>query len=154
MSTTGPSTVPEAVDLLSPADLARVREAVRSAESGTSGEIRVHLDDAIVDDVLDHAAFVFQELDMQRTRDRNGVLIYVNVAQHRAAVIGDAGINAVLPNGYWNETLGVLLDHFRGGRYAEGICTAVERLGAQLQQHFPPRPDDTNELSDEVSIGR
>lgn len=148
------STVPEATDLLNPADLARVRQAVRAAESGTSGEIRVHLDDAIVDDVLDHAAFVFQELDMQRTRDRNGVLIYVNAAQHRAAVIGDAGINAVLPDGYWNETLGVLLDHFRAGRYADGLCAAVERLGAQLRQYFPPRPDDTNELSDEVSIGR
>ena len=154
MSTIGADTVPEAVDLLSEADLARVRRTVQQAEAHTSGEIRVHLDDAIVDDVLDHAAFVFQELDMQRTRDRNGVLIYVNVAQHRAAVIGDAGINAVLPQDYWNETLGVLLGHFRAGRYTDGLCAAVERMGEQLRQHFPPRVDDTNELNDEVSIGR
>jgi uncharacterized membrane protein len=150
----GTRTVLEAADLLSAAELACVREAVRRAEAGTSGEIRVHLDDAIMDDVLDHAAFVFEELGMQRTRDRNGVLIYVSVAQHRAAVIGDAGINAVLPHGYWNETLGLLLEHFRAGRHADGLVAAVERMGAQLQHHFPRRTDDRNELSDEVSIGR
>jgi uncharacterized membrane protein len=143
-----------AEDLLSTGDLERVREAVRQAEARTSGEIRVHLDDTIVEDVLDHAAFIFEELGMHRTQDRNGVLIYVSVAERRAAVIGDAGINAKLPGGYWNETLGVMLEQFKAGRYCEGLCMGVERLGEQLRTHFPRANDDRNELSDEVSIGR
>ena len=143
-----------AEELLSPSELERVRDAVRRAEARTSGEIRVHLDDTIVEDVLDHAAFIFQELGMHRTQDRNGVLIYVSVAERRAAVIGDQGIHAKLPNGYWNETLGVILEQFRAERYCEGLCMGVERLGEQLISHFPCRTDDRNELSDEVSIGR
>ncbi len=143
-----------AEELLSPEELERVRAAVRKAEAGTSGEIRVHLDDTTVEDVLDHAAFIFQELAMHRTKDRNGVLIYVSVAERRAAVIGDAGINEKLPKGFWNETLGVLLEQFKAGRYAEGLCMGVERLGEQLRAHFPRETDDRNELSDEVSIGR
>lgn len=143
-----------AVELLSGEDLEKVRHAVRKAEARTSGEIRVHLDDTIVDDVLDHAAFVFQELGMHRTKDRNGVLIYVSVAQRRAAVIGDAGIHERLPNGYWNETLGVILEQFKADRYVEGLCMGVERLGEQLRAHFPRMHDDRNELADEVSIGR
>lgn len=143
-----------AEELLSPGELERVREAVRRAEERTSGEIRVHLDDTIVDDVLDHAAFIFEELGMHRTQDRNGVLIYVSVAERRAAVIGDSGINAKLPDGYWNETLGVILEQFKADRYCEGLCMGVERLGEQLRAHFPRMNDDRNELSDDVSIGR
>ncbi|HNK70374.1 MAG TPA: TPM domain-containing protein, partial [Flavobacteriales bacterium] len=70
-----------AAEWLSPTDLDRVRQAVHLAESRTSGEIRVHLDDTIVDDVLDHAAFVFEELGMHRTKHRNAALIYVSVAE-------------------------------------------------------------------------
>lgn len=143
-----------AAEWLSPTDLDRVRQAVHLAESRTSGEIRVHLDDTIVDDVLDHAAFVFEELGMHRTKHRNAALIYVSVAEQRAAVIGDAGIHEKLPNGYWNSTLGVMLEQFKAGCYAEGLCVGVERLGAQLAQHFPREGDDRNELTDEVSIGR
>jgi uncharacterized membrane protein len=143
-----------AEDLLSTGDLERVRDAVRNAEARTSGEIRVHLDDTIVDNVLDHAAFIFEELGMHRTQDRNGVLIYVSVAQRRAAVIGDEGLHKKLPHGYWNETLGVILEQFKAGRYCEGLCMGVERLGEQLRAHFPRANDDRNELSDEVSIGR
>ena len=143
-----------AEDILSTDELARVRDAVRRAEARTSGEIRVHLDDTIVEDVLDHAAFIFEELGMQRTRDRNGVLIYVCVAQRRAAVIGDVGIHAKLPHGFWNHTLGVVLEQFKAERYCEGLCLGVERLGEQLQAHFPRMSDDRNELNDEVSIRR
>ncbi len=143
-----------AEDLLSTGDLERVREAISRAEARTSGEIRVHLDDTIVDDVMDHAAFVFEELGMFRTQDRNGVLIYVSVAQRRAAVIGDVGIHEKLPNGFWNETLSVILEQFKADRFREGLCMGVERLGEQLRAHFPRMNDDRNELSNEVSIGR
>jgi len=143
-----------AEELLSRAELERVREAVRKAEARTSGEIRVHLDDTIVDDVLDHAAFVFEELGMHRTRDRNGVLIFVSVAQRRAAVIGDIGIHEKLPHGFWNDTLAVILEQFKAEHYCEGLCAGVERLGEQLRTHFPRMRDDRNELSDEVSINR
>lgn len=143
-----------AEEFLTPAELERVRAAVREAESGTSGEIRVHLDDTVVDDVLDHAAFIFQELGMHRTKDRNGALIYVSVAERRAAVIGDRGIHERLPEGFWNDTLSVVLEHFAAGRYADGLCLGVEQLGRQLKAHFPRERNDRNELSDEVSIGQ
>ncbi len=143
-----------AEELLSEQDLERVHAAIRAAELRTSGEIRVHLDDVIVDDVLDHAAFVFEELAMHRTRDRNGVLIYISVAQHRAAVIGDAGIHARLPKGFWNDVLGVILEQFRAERFAEGLCMGIERLTDQLAHHFPREANDSNELSDEITFGR
>jgi len=130
----------------------RVRQAIAAAERVTSGEIRVHLEDRCEDDLLDHAAFIFRELNMDRTRERNGVLIYVSAADHRVAVIGDAGINAHADQGFWDEVLAILIERFRQGRHADGLVEAIERVGEKLRAHFPFRRDDRDELSNEVSI--
>ncbi|NUQ15402.1 MAG: TPM domain-containing protein [Flavobacteriales bacterium] len=138
---------------LTPAEHARVRAAIAEAEHCTSGELRVHLEDLCQEDVLDHAAFIFDELGMHRTAARNGVLIYISVGDHRMAVIGDAGINAVVPAGFWNDVLGVLRLHFAAGRNADGLCEAVHMVGAKLRAHFPRGRADRNELPDDISIG-
>lgn len=142
-----------AQDLLSEAERERVLQAIHKAEERTSGEVRVHLDDTITDSVLDHAAFVFEELGMFRTRDRNGVLIYVSVADRRAAVIGDAGINAQVPEGFWDDVLALLRADFSQGRFADGLCKAVAQVGEKLHTLFPYQRDDRNELPNDISFG-
>ncbi len=139
---------------LSADELARVRDAVRDAEKRTSGEIRVHLDLAIMDDVLDHAAFVFNDLGMANTRERNGVLLYVSVPGRKLAVVGDTGIHAKLGDAYWQGVLEAVLGHFREDRFCEGLCTGVHLLGEKLQEHFPFQRGDRNELSDDISFGK
>jgi len=144
----------EIEDWLSPDELGRVRDAVRDAEKRTSGEIRVHLDVAIMDDVLDHAAWIFRQLGMDRTRERNGVLLYVSVPGRKLAVIGDEAIHAKLGDSYWHGVLDTVLAHFRQDRFCDGLCAGVHLLGEKLREHFPYERTDSNELSDEVSIGR
>ncbi|MBZ0205970.1 MAG: TPM domain-containing protein [Flavobacteriales bacterium] len=139
---------------LTPEELARVRDAVRAAEKRTSGELRVHLDVAIMDDVLDHAAFAFNNLGMAKTQERNGVLIYVSVPGRKVAVIGDEGIHAKLGDTYWHDVLKVILEYFREDRFCDGLCAGVELLGEKLREHFPFQRADVNELSDEVSFGK
>lgn len=143
-----------AESFLSEADRARVAEAIGLAERRTSGEIRVHLEDHIEDDVLDHAAFVFEELGMQRTRDRNAVLIYVCVADRKVAVVGDKGINDRVPPGFWTDVVAVLKLHFAAGRQADGLCEAVHLVGEKLKSFFPYQADDRDELTNEVSFRR
>lgn len=135
-------------------DHARVMAAIAAAERRTSGELRVHLDEHCEDDPLDRAAFVFSELGMHRTRQRNGALLYVNVTDRRVAVIGDAGIHQLVGQHFWDDVLELVKLHFIGGRYTEGLIAGVERIGAKLQQHFPWQHDDRNELSNAVSVHR
>jgi uncharacterized membrane protein len=144
----------EVDEFLTRAERDRVRDAVRNAEKRTSGEVRVHLDAAIMEGVLDHAAFVFDDLGMKKTKDRNGVLLYVSVPSRKVAVIGDAGIHAKSGQHYWDSVLELVLSHFREGRYCDGLCAGVERIGEQLREHFPYERDDMNELDDDVSLGR
>jgi uncharacterized membrane protein len=69
-------------------------------------------------------------------------------------VIGDAGIHAKSGQHYWDSVLELVLSHFREGRYCDGLCAGVERIGEQLREHFPYERDDMNELDDDVSLGR
>jgi uncharacterized membrane protein len=136
---------------LAPADLEAVRRAVVEAERGTSGEVRVHLDARCPGDPMARAIAVFERLGMPRTALRNGVLVYVAVEDRKLAVIGDAGVHALVGPGYWDRLRDTVVDHFRAGRRRDGLVTAVQEIGAVLSRHFPRDPDDRNELPDDVS---
>lgn len=138
---------------LTPAEHARVRAAIAEAESRTSGELRVHLEDLCQEDVLDHAAFIFEELGMHRTRHRNGVLIYLSVADRKLAVIGDEGIDRRVPPDFWNDVLGLLKLHLAAGRPADGLVEAVHTVGEKLCALFPREANDKNELPNDISFG-
>ncbi|HMC96023.1 MAG TPA: TPM domain-containing protein [Flavobacteriales bacterium] len=141
-----------AAEFLTEAERTRVAQAIGQAEQRTAGEIRVHLEDHIEDDVLDHAAFVFEELGMHRTRDHSGVLIYICAADRKVAVVGDKGINERVPPDFWADVVAVLKLRFAAGQRAEGLCEAVAMVGEKLVAFFPRRVDDTDELSNEVSF--
>ena len=127
--------------------------AIRRAEQTTSGEIRVHLEKHTDLEVLQRAAEVFHWLKMDNTTQRNGVLIYVAVEDHRFAIYGDKGINEVVPNNFWESTKDVILTQFKEGNFTQGLIDGVLLAGKQLQQHFPWDHGDINELSDEISKG-
>jgi uncharacterized membrane protein len=130
-----------------------ITQAIEQAEHQTSGEIRVHLETKCGEDVLDRAAWLFKKLKMNETKDRNGVLIYLSINDRKFAIIGDAGINKVVPEGFWNENKEMMISHFSKGEFALGIINGIEKTGEQLKQYFPFQTDDVNELSDEISYG-
>jgi uncharacterized membrane protein len=141
--------------LFSDADLQAISAAVAAAEQRTSGEIRVHLERRLPrrgGDPLARAAEVFTALDMHRTVERNGVLIYLAVDDHRLAIAGDAGVHAQVGDGYWNAVRDAMVERLRRGEAREAVLYAVGEVGAVLERLFPRRPDDQNELSDRVSL--
>ncbi|HWN13869.1 MAG TPA: TPM domain-containing protein, partial [Candidatus Dormibacteraeota bacterium] len=117
-----------------------------------SAEIRVHLDHRCKGDALQKAVAVFERLGMHKTADRHGVLIYVAVTDRKLAVIGDQGIHERVGEDYWRRVVAAVTDHFRNERPREGFLHAVGDVGEMLARHFPRRPGDQNELSDQVSI--
>ncbi|UCS94667.1 TPM domain-containing protein [Echinicola marina] len=128
--------------------------AIKAAELETSGEIQVHLENHCKEDVLDRAADVFAMLKMHKTKLRNGVLFYLAVEDHKFAILGDGGINALVPEDFWENIKTKMLQYFKQGKYTEGLVTGIEMSGKALKEHFPYDPDtDKNELSDEISFG-
>ena len=84
-------------DLFTAKQQATIVAAIKEAEQNTSGEIKVHIEKKCKEEVLDHAAFIFDALEMQNTELRNGVLIYLAVEDRKLAILGDAGINLKVP---------------------------------------------------------
>lgn len=126
--------------------------AIQQAEKDTSGEIRIHFENHTRKAVLDRAAQVFAELKMHKTAQRNGVLVYVALKDHKLAILGDAGINAKVPADFWDEIKNRMVEKFKAGQVCEGVCEAVIAAGQQLKAFFPYQTDDVNELPDDISF--
>lgn len=143
----------DAAEFLTAAEHAEVRKAIHEAELRTSAEIRVHLESHVEGSILDHAADVFDELGMNRTALRNGVLIYVSVADRQLAVIGDHGIHQHVGSDFWQTVVDEILKGFRGNQPAFGLVVGIGLLAGTLARYFPRQADDRNELPNDVSIG-
>jgi uncharacterized membrane protein len=129
-----------------------IEEAIENAEMGTSGEIRVHVETEFKGNVLDRASTVFAKLNMHKTALRNGVLIFFGINNRQFAIIGDAGINKIVPPDFWDCVKTAMEDRFKNSEYASGIAVGVKIAGEQLKTHFPYDKGDINELSDEISF--
>lgn len=95
----------------------------------------------------------FLAKNLQATRERTGVLIYVSAKEHMAELVADEGISAKVSDQVWDEAMRRLTAGLRAGRPAEGFEAAIEVCGAILAEHFPPTAgDNPNELSDAVVV--
>lgn len=140
-------------DFLSAAEEQEVIQAIRTAESNTSGEIRVHLEAHSNIDPFERAAEVFDFLHMNNTKLSNGVLIYVAVEDRTLVILGDSGINEVVPQDFWESTKDLIIDGFRAGNIKQGLVEGIIMAGTQLKKFFPVQGSNDNELSDTISVG-
>jgi len=143
----------KAINFFSKEDKDLIKSAVQEAELNTSGEIRVHLDNHCREEVMDRASWWFGKLGMQKTEQRNGVLFYLAVKDQKFAILGDAGINAVTPDDFWDNIKEKMLTRFKEEKFSTGLQEGILMAGEQLKEHFPYQDDDVNELSDEISFG-
>lgn len=138
---------------LTPAEESAIVSAIASAERATSGEIRLHIERLCSGDPLERAKQVFELLEMHKTEQKNGVLFYLAVDDHKFAICGDQGIDAVVPADFWNSTKEMLASHFKRGSFADGLIAGIALAGEQLKKYFPFEKGDQNELTNEISKG-
>ncbi len=143
----------KAIDHFSEAERTQIREAIARAEAVTSGEIRVYIEDECIGDVLDRAAFIFAKLEMDKTEERSGVLIYLALAHRKFAILGDAGIHPKVGDDFWKSIKEMMLLQFKENKFTEGFVVGIGAAGEALKQHFPHQDNDKNELSDDVVFG-
>jgi uncharacterized membrane protein len=131
----------------------RIARAISTAESRTSGEIRVYVQHGKLGDVILEAQKQFEKLGMTATRERNAVLIFVAPRAQKFAVVGDSGIHARCGNEFWERVVAAMRVHFKAENFTDAVVHAIEQAGELLASHFPRRPDDRNELPNRVEEG-
>ncbi len=91
-----------------------------------------------------HTAFKLHGLD--KTKDRNGLLIFVSLFEKRVTVIADVGISRLVSNSEWKNITDALAIQIKKGNVIGGICDAIDACGKILAKHFPKLHDDEDEL--------
>jgi uncharacterized membrane protein len=141
-------------EFLSKLEHDRIIQAIREAESKTSGEIRVLIQRGkLKDDPLVAAQKKFHRLGMHKTRERNAVLVFVAPRVHKFAVVGDEAIHKKCGDEFWQRIVEGIRTHFRNEKFSDALVEAVREIGDMLASDFPKTRADTNELPDDVIEG-
>ncbi|HEX5023773.1 MAG TPA: TPM domain-containing protein [Agriterribacter sp.] len=139
----------------SPEENERIVAAIRESERRTSGEIRVYIESHCrFMNPVDRAIEIFYGLKMEKTEQRNGVILYIALKDHQLALFGDEGIYQKVGKPFWDKAVQHILSEFSAVRYSEGIVHVVKEIGEVLHEHFPyDSHTDRNELPDEIVFG-
>jgi len=100
--------------------------------------------------VRDRAVRAFFEKKLYRTRDENGILIFISILERKVWILGDRNIDAKIPHETWQALAREISAGIREGRACAALCEVIEKCGRKLSEHFPRRPDDVNELPDDL----
>jgi len=141
-------------DKFSESDRQQILAAIKEAEKNTSGEIRLFIEDDCGENVLDRAAFIFNELEMNKTKERNGVLFYLATDSRQFAILGDSGIHSKVEKDFWHDIKHEMQNYFTEGNFLKGLTSGINMSGEALKKHFPHHRHDKNELSDDIVFGK
>jgi putative membrane protein len=86
-----------------------------------------------------------------RTHGRVGVLLFVSLAERYVEILVERGIADVVPTSAWQAIVDRFVAEVRAGRTAAALTGALDESASLLAPHFPPTPDDANELPNRVT---
>jgi uncharacterized membrane protein len=138
-------------------ELLRISNKIKEEEKKTAGEICVS--------IKEHRSFLqkkksvrqlaeeeFFKLGIDKTRDKTGIIIFFLLEAREFYILADEGINKKVEEKTWDKIKDEMQSHFLEGKFSKGIIHGIERVGTILSEHFPIKPDDTNEISDRVVL--
>lgn len=133
----------------------QILAAIKKAEAATSGEIRVFIEARCpLVNTLDRADYIFHQLKMDNTINKNASLIYIAYKDREFAIYGDYGCITHFPKTFWKEESRRMSYHFYHERKVEGIVDAINALDVQYKKYFPSQGEKKNELPDEIVFGK
>ncbi len=141
-------------EFLSNVDHDKVVAAIADAEKQTTGEIRVYVSHRNVQDVRHAAGHQFVKLGMDKTKHRNGVLIFVAPRSRNFAILGDTAVHAKCGEPFWEQITAVIREHFQKGDFTSGLVHAIHMAGKLLAEHFPREGSGDDGVSGSVVEGR
>ncbi len=138
-------------------ELLRITNRIKAEEKQTAGEICISIKEhrSLLQkkkSVKELAREEFFKLGIDKTRDKTGIIIFLLLEARQFYILADEGINKKVPEKTWDAIKDEIQEHFIEGRFSEGIIHGVDRVGKILREHFPIKPDDTNEISNRVIL--
>lgn len=139
--------------------LANIEKALKTSEASHAGQIRFAVEGALDGRPLfkdqparDRAIDVFSELRLWDTVDRNGILIYLLLADRDVEIVADRGISEKVVQTDWEKICRIMEAEFRAGNYEGGVLKGIAAATQLLAKHFPAAGKHPNELPDEPVV--
>ncbi|MBO3661256.1 TPM domain-containing protein [Acinetobacter variabilis] len=133
--------------------------AVEEAEHGHVGEIQVVIEgslpsrSAYYQDTLCRARQLFAELGVWDTEHNSGVLLYLNLCDHKVEIVIDRGIKQATTQDVWDEICQNIIQELKQGNYKNGVILGVKQIGEILNQYYDQKMNDLkNELGNKPII--
>ncbi len=139
--------------------LTAIEEAIEASESKHRAQIRVAIEVALelkdfwrVGTARDRALEVFAELGVWNTRERNGVLIYVLLAERDVEIVADDGLDGRVEPNEWQRVCTLIEREFAAGRWRDGVLVGIEAATELLVREFPATGPRVNEQPDRPAV--
>ncbi|UCD58854.1 MAG: TPM domain-containing protein [Candidatus Hydrogenedentota bacterium] len=130
----------------------QVAAAIEEAENRTSGEIKLVLVRHCWTDILTKAAQMFKKLNLDKTEQRNCAMIMLVLTNREFLIYGDQGIHEKVGQEFWDDVRDLMRVKFKEGKFGDGLCAGILRIGEKLAQFFPYQAGDKDEISDEIAF--
>jgi uncharacterized membrane protein len=134
------------------ATLTAIEAAIAASERAHRAEIRFAIEVALdvaclwrVRTVRERALEVFADLGVWNTAERNGVLLYVLLAERRVEIVADRGFEGRVTEAEWRHCCTLVEREFRAGLWREGALRGIEAITALLIREFPGAGPNPNE---------
>jgi len=132
-----------------------IQQAISASEAHHAGEICFAVEPALqLGPVLrsqsarERAIELFSERQLWDTEHRNGVLVYLLMADREVEIVADRGIHQAVGTPAWQAIRTAMEAAFRLGQFEAGVLGGIAAVTALLSRHFPLHGERRNELSD------
>ncbi len=136
---------------LTAAETQQLEAAIERAERITSAEIKVTLVRHCWSNIEAKAARLFRKLNLDKTKQRNCVMIMLVLTNREFLIHGDEGIHERVGQNFWDGVRDLMLSRFTEDRFGDGLAAGVNMIGESLAKYYPYHAGDKNEISDEVA---
>lgn len=139
--------------------LQAIQGAIAKGEVLHRAEVRMIIEASLgMADVLrgmtahERAMELFVDYRVWDTEENNGVLVYVNLADHKVEIIADRSAARAIHGVQWQAVCRIMTEGFARGGYRDAALTAMNQVNALLAGAFPASGAGPNELSDRPLI--
>jgi uncharacterized membrane protein YgcG len=135
------------------AALHAIGQAIADGERHHRAEVRVIIEASL--DLIDvvrgmtareRARELFIEHGIWDTEENCGVLVYIELADHKVEIIADRAAARAVSAAEWQAVCKTMTQGFAAGRYEESVLAAIQQLTELLKVKFPGHGPTEDEL--------
>jgi uncharacterized membrane protein len=125
-----------------------VGERMHRAEIRLIVEPALSLEDALAGmSARERARELFSQYGIWDTEENCGILVYINLADHKVEIVADRAVNRLLAAADWQAVCGTMTAGFARGEYRDSAIAGMQQLNDLLAREFPADGSRPNQLS-------